>query len=143
MTFHYLLVLIQFAGIFYFIVTGTLYPTSSIVFGLELLALFIGLWAIVSMKLHTLTVLPSVKKGGRLCTSGPYRLIRHPMYTAVILFLLGLLVNEYTPVGLLVFVVVLVDLLVKINVEEKLLLAHYAEYKVYMKRTKRILPFVY
>lgn len=143
MTFHYLLVLIQFAGIFYFIVTGTLYPTSSIVFGLELLALFIGLWAIVSMKLHTLTVLPSVKQCGRLCTSGPYRLIRHPMYTAVILFLLGLLVNEYTLVGLLVFVVVLVDLLVKINVEEKLLLAHYAEYKVYMKRTKRILPFVY
>jgi protein-S-isoprenylcysteine O-methyltransferase Ste14 len=29
------------------------------------------------------------------------------------------------------------------NVEEKILLAHYTEYKNYMTKTKRIIPFLY
>lgn len=104
--------------------------------------MILGVWAVLAMKLHTLSVLPSVKAGGQLCTSGPYRVIRHPMYTAVLLLLLGLLLNNYSHIGLVVFIIVLVDLIVKMNVEEKILIAHYADYKDYMKRTKRILPFV-
>lgn len=65
------------------------------------------------------------------------------MYTAVLLLLLGLLINNYSYIGLIVFLVVFVDLIVKMNVEEKILLAHYDEYKAYMLRTKRIVPFLY
>ncbi len=140
---HYFLVIIQFAGILYFALTGNVFPENSLVFLFELSSVVIGLWAIVSMKLHTLTILPSVKQGGRLCVSGPYRVIRHPMYTAVLLLLLGLLINNYSYIGLIVFLVVFVDLIVKMNVEEKILLAHYDEYKAYMLRTKRIVPFLY
>jgi protein-S-isoprenylcysteine O-methyltransferase Ste14 len=140
---HYLLVAIQFIGIFYFIFTGSVFPENIYVLIIEAIATLIGVWAVLAMKLHTVTVLPSVKKGGQLCTSGPYRVIRHPMYTAVLLLLLGLLLNNYSHIGLVVFIIVLVDLIVKMNVEEKILLAHYTDYKNYMTKTKRIIPFFY
>lgn len=140
---QYLLVAIQFAGIFYFIITGSIYPQNIFIFVLELMSLLIGVWAVFAMKLHTITVLPSVKPGGQLCTSGPYRVLRHPMYTAVLLLLSGLLLNNYSHTGLVVFFIVLVDLIVKMHVEEKILIAHYADYKDYMTQTKRIVPFVY
>lgn len=143
MPLHYILVAIQFAGIFYFAITGNIYPHSIFVFGVELLSLILVIWAILAMKLHTVTVFPSVRKGAQLCTSGPYRIIRHPMYTSVLLLLLGMLLNNYSTSGLIVFLIVLVDLIVKMNVEEKILVAHYADYKDYMIGTKRIFPFVY
>jgi len=143
MPLHYLLVTIQFAGIIYFALSGKVYPQNNFVFVLETLSVVLGIWAILAMKLHTLTVLPSVKAGGQLCTSGPYRLIRHPMYTAVLLLLFALLLNNYSTTRLIVFLIVLVDLIVKMNVEEKILTAHYEGYKDYMKGTKRIIPFVY
>lgn len=140
---NYLLVFIQFAGILFFIFTGQSVPASIPVFMLQAIAFVLGVWAIVAMKLHTLSVLPRVKEGGKLCTSGPYRILRHPMYTAVLLFLLALLINQYSMSRAVVFAVVFVDLMFKMQVEEKILLAHYNDYKAYMERTKRIVPFVY
>ena len=140
---HYFLVALQFIGIFYFIFTGSVFPENIYVLIIEAIATLIGVWAVLAMKLHTVTVLPSVKQGGQLCTTGPYRVIRHPMYTAVLLLLLGLLFNNYSHTGLVVFFIVLVDLIVKMNVEEKILLAHYTDYKNYMTKTKRIIPFLY
>ena len=123
-TLQYILVTIQFAGIFYFAVSGTLYPQNFLVLILALVSVVVGLWAILAMKLHTLSVLPSVKQGGQLCTSGPYRILRHPMYTSVLLLLFALLLNKYDIFRLVVFIVVIIDLILKMNVEEKILLAH-------------------
>lgn len=142
-TLQYILVTIQFAGIFYFAVSGTLYPQNFLVLILELVSVVVGLWAILAMKLHTLSVLPSVKQGGQLCTSGPYRILRHPMYTSVLLLLFALLLNKYDIFRLVVFIVVIIDLILKMNVEEKILLAHYSDYKSYMSNSKRIIPFLY
>ncbi len=140
---YYLLVAIQFAGIAFFVGTGKLFPQHSVVFILLTISLLLGVWAILAMKFHTVTALPSVRQGGQLCTSGPYRLIRHPMYTAVVLLLLALLLNDYSHIRLIMLLIVFVDLIVKIKVEEKILLAHYEGYQAYMKKTKRIVPFVY
>ncbi len=140
---HYILVTIQFAGIAFFVFTGESYPQNWLVLLLEIASVVTGGWAILAMQLHTVTFLPSVRRGGQLCTSGPYRVIRHPMYTSVLLLLLALLLNDFSIVRLMVFLIVLVDLLVKMNVEEKILIAHYADYKVYMKGTKRLIPMVY
>ena len=140
---HYLLVFIQFAGILYFAFSGTVFPQNSLILIIQAISVVLGFWAIIAMKLHTLSVLPSVKQGGQLCTSGPYRILRHPMYTAVLLLLFALLLNDYTVIRLVVFIIVFIDLILKMNVEEKILIAHYADYKDYIKRTKRILPFVF
>ncbi|OIP84025.1 MAG: hypothetical protein AUK44_03640 [Porphyromonadaceae bacterium CG2_30_38_12] len=140
---QYALVMVQFGGIFIFVFTGTVFPRTPIVLLLESLALLLGFWAIYVMKLHTLSVFPAVKQGGTLCKAGPYRVIRHPMYTAVLFVLGALLLNQYSAFRLLVFGIVWVDLIIKMNVEEKILLTHYPDYIHYMKNTKRIIPFIY
>lgn len=143
MILHLILVAIQFGGIAFFVVTGTVYPQTHAVLLLEIVAVALGAWAIVAMKLHTLTILPSVRQGGQLCTTGPYRVVRHPMYTAVLLLLSAFLINTYSHTGLAVLLLVLADLLLKMKVEEKILIAHYPEYAGYMKNTKRLIPFLY
>jgi protein-S-isoprenylcysteine O-methyltransferase Ste14 len=143
MILHYLLVTIQFAGIAFFVVTGTGYPQNILVLALEVVSVVIGVWAVIAMKLHTVTALPSVRPGGQLCTSGPYRVIRHPMYTAVLMLLLALLINDYSHIRMVVLLIVCVALFVKMNIEEKILIDHYAGYQAYMKKTKRIVPLVY
>jgi len=140
---QYLLVFVQFAGIFYFALTGKVVPENTFVLIFEVISFVLGFWAIIAMKLHTLSVLPSVKQGGQLCTSGPYRILRHPMYTAVLLLLFALLLNDYTVIRLVVFIIVFIDLVFKMNIEEKILIAHYSDYKNYMTKTKRIIPFLY
>ncbi len=140
---NYFLVAIQFGGILLFGLTGSVVPYKTHLLVLELSAIALGIWAILVMKLHTLSILPTIKKGGQLCTSGPYRILRHPMYTAVLMLLLALLLNSFSIFRLIVFLIVLINLIIKMNVEEKMLVAHYSDYKEYMANTKRIIPFLY
>ena len=140
---NYLLVAIQFGGIILFGLTGSVIPQNTQILIVELCAIILGAWAILAMKLHTLSVLPTVKQGGRLCTSGPYRVLRHPMYTAVLMLLLALLLNHFSAFRAIVFLIVFINLIIKMNVEEKLLVNHYTDYKEYMTKTKLIVPFLY
>ena len=140
---HILLVAIQFGGIFIFLFTGRIFPQHWPQVLLMLFSLFVGFWAIFSMNRKTLTVLPDARPNATLTTSGPYKFIRHPMYTAVLLLLTALLVNEFSIVRMLVLLVVAVVLILKINIEEKILLAKYPEYAVYMKTTRKIIPYLF
>ncbi|MCE7991018.1 MAG: isoprenylcysteine carboxylmethyltransferase family protein [Roseivirga sp.] len=82
-----------------------------------------------------------IKEGHELVQSGPYRYIRHPLYTASIMIFTGyglLLSNWLIPVlGSLTFAL----LLVRLPKEEENLINHFGEaYKVYMKMTPRFFP---
>lgn len=101
------------------------------------------LWAVGVMKIGSFNISPILKDNSRLVQSGPYKYIRHPMYTSVLLVTLMMVVNELTVVRIAVWFILLIDLILKLNYEEKLLTNHFDEYKSYLKRTKRLLPFVY
>jgi protein-S-isoprenylcysteine O-methyltransferase Ste14 len=77
-----------------------------------------------------------------LIMSGVYRRIRHPMYTAHLLWAIaqGLLLSNWL-VGW-AFLVFLVPLyIVRIPKEEKMMLEHFGEeYQEYMKQTGRLIP---
>ena len=77
--------------------------------------------------------------------SGPYRLIRHPSYTGILITLLGLglsLTNNW--LSLLVIIgCALLGFGYRIRVEEDVLQEHLGQrYQDYMRRTKRLIPFV-
>lgn len=90
-----------------------------------------------------LSPLPHPKAGTTLVTSGPYRLVRHPIYSGVLLMSLGwALVNASS---LTLFYGALLTLLFdrKARREERALQAALPEYADYQKRSKRLLPFLY
>ena len=63
---------------------------------LEIIGLYLGAWAIYTMKLRNLRIAPEVARGARLVTTGPYRFIRHPMYSAVLLITVSLVLSRFT-----------------------------------------------
>ena len=83
-----------------------------------------------------------IEAGHRLVTAGPYRWIRHPAYTGMILYFLGISLALATWVGALVVLAAMVAAtLYRMRVEEDLLLAAFgAEYQAYMSRTWRLFP---
>ena len=75
---------------------------------------------------------------------GPYKLVRHPSYTGIVLILtgLGLTLQSWEAV-LLILLVFGLTFGYRIYIEEKVLISNLGdEYIEYMKRTKRIIPYV-
>lgn len=78
----------------------------------------------------------------RLMTEGPYALIRHPMYTALIgVALCWALLSANAALGLLWIGTMLTLFLPRMPKEEAMLISHFGdEYRAYMARTGRLLP---
>ena len=80
----------------------------------------------------------------KLVERGPFAFIRHPMYTSVLLYSVGLGLALFSFVFLMAFAGLLVLILILIPVEEAQLAQHYgAAYHAYTQRTRRLLPFLY
>lgn len=139
----FLFVFFQFGGMAYLSLSGPIFANSISLIITELAGIFIGLWAIYSMRLDNLRILPDLKKDAIFVNSGPYRLLRHPMYLAIIIAFLPLIINNLSLDRLLVFIIIIVDLIFKLNYEEKLLASAFSDYKSYMKKTFRLIPYIY
>jgi protein-S-isoprenylcysteine O-methyltransferase Ste14 len=82
-----------------------------------------------------------LKQNHTLITAGPYRWVRHPMYTALFAAFVGLaLVSASWLIVILVVAAILV-LCARIGKEETMMMVQFgAEYRAYMQRTGRLLP---
>lgn len=85
----------------------------------------------------------TIKQNHELIRSGPYRVVRHPIYSGLLLALLGtaLIVNELRAYWGVVLCAV--GLHLKAAVEEEFMLRQFgSEYGQYRQRTKALIPFV-
>ena len=85
-----------------------------------------------------------VAEDHRVIDKGPYRLVRHPSYSGVLITFIGLSLAVQSLGALLVLLsVFVVSYGYRMRVEEKALLAELGEdYSNYMKRTKRLIPYI-
>ena len=89
------------------------------------------------------TVDVATRPGQPVVESGPYRWIRHPSYTGGLLTLLGVLVCCCNLVSLVAVVFALGGYAYRIRIEEEALATDLgAPYRDYMRRTKRLIPFL-
>ena len=127
-----------------FLVYNTLSVVLAIIPAMMIaVAILIGVWSVLTMRIGNLRFNPIPKTSAKLIMSGPYRLIRHPMYTAALFGMLGVALNINTPIGYSVWVVLLIDILIKMHFEEELLSEKFPEYREYVKHTERLLPFLW
>ncbi|CCM77464.1 protein-S-isoprenylcysteine O-methyltransferase [Rhizobium mesoamericanum] len=86
-----------------------------------------------------------IREKHELISHGPYALVRHPMYTSFLLMALGqafLLANWV--VGLAGVIGFAVLFFLRVDKEERMMLEIFGpEYRAYMDRTKRIIPYIY
>jgi protein-S-isoprenylcysteine O-methyltransferase Ste14 len=85
-----------------------------------------------------------VRADQRVVTTGPYRWVRHPGYSAGILMAIGVGIALGTWLGALISAVLtVIGYAYRISVEERALVNGLGDsYRDYMKRTKRFIPFV-
>ena len=139
------LVILQFAGIALccYAAIQKLSPVQPVFMAIAGLGLLIGLYTLGFNKLGNFNIAPNIKPNAQLITRGPYRLVRHPMYLSVILFLLGLSLHASQFWGWAGFIVASGAMLRKSLIEEALLLDRFPEYREYRTKTKRLLPFIF
>jgi len=105
------------------------------------IGVFIREWALVKLgRFFSRTV--QIEPGHKVIKEGPYRWIRHPAYTGMLLVDTGLIMAIGTWLGtVLTFVIIAGGLLYRISVEEKTLLQTFGdEYRTYMSQTWKLFP---
>jgi protein-S-isoprenylcysteine O-methyltransferase Ste14 len=85
----------------------------------------------------------STRPGQEVIQAGPYRWVRHPSYTGGLITVLGVLVCCVNWASLPALLVALAGYAYRIRIEERALARDLgAAYQDYMRRTKRLIPFV-
>ena len=85
-----------------------------------------------------------LKEEHELITSGPYRYVRHPIYSGMLLMVLGSAIIYGHASGFLVLIMVAISLWVKSFYEERLLSEHFQkDYPDYKARTKMLIPYLF
>ena len=98
-----------------------------------------GIWSLRSLG-DALTPYPQPRSRGTLIEHGPYRWVRHPIYSSMLVALFGAcLVGSWW--GLPVLAVLILWWLGKAHVEEQFLRQHYPGYNEYCTRVRhRLIP---
>lgn len=131
------------AMVFCFIPLSLTWPKPLTMMLLALLAL-LTLWVLVVNRLGNWSVFPKPLSNAKLVTSGPYGLVRHPMYSTMLLFGLTCVIHNQTLTSVSSLLALGVILRMKAGYEEQFLLEKFEEYPGYMRRvSKRFIPGVF
>lgn len=129
-------------------VSATAFPATLAVFAVGLLLIWSGIalrvWCFQTLgRYFTFTVMTSPDQ--RVVDSGPYRLLRHPSYAAILLILAGIGLTYGNWLSLAALVVLpLAGFVNRIRIEESALSATLGNaYTTYASRRRRLIPFVW
>jgi protein-S-isoprenylcysteine O-methyltransferase Ste14 len=103
---------------------------------------FVGLWALLANRPGNFNIRPTPHAQGKLVAHGPYRWIRHPMYTAVSLLGLACALSLGSLLAWLLWLMLSLVLLIKALLEERWMAALHPAYTHYQARTRRFIPFI-
>jgi protein-S-isoprenylcysteine O-methyltransferase Ste14 len=90
-----------------------------------------------------LTPLPYPKEDGELVQTGVYKIVRHPLYSGIILMALAWTIFQLSGSHLIATVILLVFFDIKSNQEEIWLNEKYPDYSEYCQQVKKLLPWLY
>jgi protein-S-isoprenylcysteine O-methyltransferase Ste14 len=138
-----ILVIVQVAGIVLICVTAKPVCTRIALLAFQAAGLALLIWTMLYLQPGKFHILPDPVKSNRLVTKGPFRFIRHPMYLSLFLYLLPLIIEYFSFIRLGIFLIFVANMIIKLFYEERLMMAEYEQYAEYMKRTRRLIPYIF
>ncbi len=102
----------------------------------------VGVWALSANRPGNFNVHPTPHQSGQLVDHGPYRWIRHPMYTAVLLFGAAMAAAISSVNAWLLWILLAGALLSKALLEERWMTQKHPAYAAYRARTRRFVPYL-
>ena len=111
--------------------------------GLNLMGLLFSVWARVHLGKNWSAIV-TLKEDHKLITSGPYHFVRNPIYTGILLAMIGDFVCLGKTRGLLAVAIATTAFIRKIKREERFLSTEFGpEFLKYKKSVKALIPFIY
>lgn len=111
------------------------------------LALFIAAVLIRVSAMNTLnknfSIAIETKEDGKLVENGIYKLIRHPLYLAVMMMVMGSALIFNCVICWFFVALTFAGVLIRIKNEELFLIKQFPEYNAYIARSKKMIPFIY
>jgi protein-S-isoprenylcysteine O-methyltransferase Ste14 len=102
-----------------------------------------AVWARVTLG-RNWSSMAEVKKNHELIITGPYKLVRHPIYTGWLIAFIGLALTLGETKVFLAIILILVAFLIKMYQEEKLMQSEFPkEYQKYKRQTKALIPWIW
>ncbi|HUD12098.1 MAG TPA: isoprenylcysteine carboxylmethyltransferase family protein [Terracidiphilus sp.] len=85
----------------------------------------------------------TIKQGHELITTGPYAVVRHPIYTGILTGFLGMAIAMAQVRGFIAFVLVFLALWIKLRMEERWMRSQFGEtYAAYARQTAALVPYL-
>ena len=86
----------------------------------------------------------TIKEGHELITTGPYALVRHPIYTGILTGFLGTAIALSQVRGFIGFFLIFIVLWPKLRMEEQWMRSQFGEaYAAYAHRTRALVPYLF
>ena len=139
--------LVAFDPLFYGPLLGRFLPDGIIIkvfgAGLLILGLAFAVWARLHLGRYWSARI-TLAEDHRLIQTGPYRIVRNPIYCGGLVAMIGTAIIIGEVRGIIALSLVLMAFLIKINLEERWLLERFGEaYRQYRKKVKALIPFIY
>ena len=138
-----ILTFVQYTTLIWLMAVNRWFSDNVFLLGFQIAGIVLGFWAIYEMSRSRLNITPTPLSGAILVQSGPYKIIRHPMYLALILVFVPMLISNFNLWGAIIYLVFFVNLLLKMVYEEKLLFSFFDNYDTYSRKSWRLIPYVY
>ena len=110
---------------------------------LQLAAIALAIYTLLHNRLGNFNIRPEPKPTAKLITDGPYRLIRHPMYSTLLLSMFAFVVAENIWLKLGLWIALALVLSAKASFEEQLMIEKFPDYAAYRERSQRFIPYVF
>jgi protein-S-isoprenylcysteine O-methyltransferase Ste14 len=119
-----------------------IFAREPVLIAVQAVAVALLVWARVTFGRRSFNV-GAQPTAGELVTTGPYRFWRHPIYAAVIIFVIAAALNYRTLSAAVLAVVASGGMFVRMRAEERFLAERYSDYAAYAARTARVIPGIF
>jgi protein-S-isoprenylcysteine O-methyltransferase Ste14 len=111
---------------------------------IDLAGVAFAIWARMTLGSNWSGLVMTVKEGHELVQTGPYAIVRHPIYTGLLLAIFGTALTLGTLASYIGLVAGLIALLIRVRFEDRLMHERFGDlHEAYYRRTKTLVPFIW